>query len=95
MESQNLAEQNDVVCKYCQSQNVRKFGKYKDTQLYFCNVCERKFTPNASLFHMKTPLPKSQPPSICTTRASASTRYVSTFKPSTVTPRLAQSCSAG
>lgn len=44
-----------VICKYCQSTNVRKFGWYKDTQLYYCNDCKRKFVPNASLFHMKTP----------------------------------------
>jgi putative transposase len=46
---------NDVVCKYCQSSNVRKYGHYGDTQYYYCNVCKRKFTPNASLFGMKTP----------------------------------------
>lgn len=44
-----------VVCKYCQSENVRKYGKYKGTQLCYCNDCARKFVPNASLFHMKTP----------------------------------------
>ena len=27
-----------VVCKYCQSLNVRKYGKYKDTQYYYCNI---------------------------------------------------------
>lgn len=42
-------------CKYCLSQNVRKYGKYKDTQLYYCNECRRKFTPNDSLFHEHTP----------------------------------------
>lgn len=46
---------NIVRCKYCQSENVRKYGKYKDTQLYYCNDCKRKFVPNDSLFHMKTP----------------------------------------
>ena len=44
-----------IICKYCQSKNVRKYGKYGNTQYYYCNVCERKFTPNASLFGMKTP----------------------------------------
>jgi len=34
---------------------VRKFGRYKDTQLYFCNECRRKFAPNDALFHMHTP----------------------------------------
>jgi len=31
-------------CKYCQSENVRKYGKYKDTQYYYCNDCQRKFS---------------------------------------------------
>lgn len=51
METESLT----AVCKLCQSKNVRKFGMYKDTQLYFCNYCKRKFIPNASLFHMKAP----------------------------------------
>src|SRR4030066_391321 len=46
---------SNTACKYCQSSNVRKYGKYKDTQYYYCNDCGRKFTPNASLFGMKTP----------------------------------------
>jgi putative transposase len=45
----------DIICKYCQSDNVRKYGKYGDTQLYYCNDCHRKFAANDALFHMKTP----------------------------------------
>ena len=30
-------------CKYCQSENVIKYGKYKDTQYYYCKDCNRKF----------------------------------------------------
>ena len=30
-------------CKYCQSKNVIKYGKYKDVQRYFCKDCKRKF----------------------------------------------------
>ena len=48
-------QNNPTTCKYCLSQNVRKFGKYKDTQLYYCNECRRKFAPNDSLFHEHTP----------------------------------------
>lgn len=54
----NLEAKNDgadVTCKYCQSEHVRKFGKYKEIQLYYCNECKRKFMPNDSLFHMHTP----------------------------------------
>ena len=32
-----------IVCKYCKSDHVIKFGKYKDTQYYYCNDCKRKF----------------------------------------------------
>jgi transposase-like protein len=35
-------------CKYCDSDNVIKFGTYKDTQHYYCKDCKRKFSnPNA------------------------------------------------
>lgn len=34
---------NEVTCKYCQSENVIKYGKYKGVQYYFCNDCKRKF----------------------------------------------------
>ncbi len=44
-----------VTCKYCQSQNTRKFGTYKGVQRYFCNSCNRKFIANDNLFQMKTP----------------------------------------
>lgn len=32
-------ESADVVCKYCQSEHVRKYGTYKETQYYYCNDC--------------------------------------------------------
>jgi len=42
-----------VVCKYCNSSAIVKFGTYKGTQRYFCKSCERKFKADDSLFHMK------------------------------------------
>jgi putative transposase len=30
-------------CKYCQSDNVIKYGKYKDTQYYLCKDCNHRF----------------------------------------------------
>jgi len=30
-------------CKYCRSENVIKYGKYKDTQYYLCKDCGRRF----------------------------------------------------
>lgn len=44
-----------MTCKYCQSTNVIKYGKYKDTQLYYCKDCHSKFKGDNTLFHMKTP----------------------------------------
>ncbi len=32
-----------MECKYCQSENVIKYGKLKDVQRYFCKDCKRKF----------------------------------------------------
>ena len=34
---------NTICCKYCNSDNVRKYGKYKDTQYYLCKDCGRRF----------------------------------------------------
>ncbi len=30
-------------CKYCQSENVIKYGTHKEVQRYFCKACKRKF----------------------------------------------------
>jgi putative transposase len=42
-----------IVCKYCGSNAVVKFGTYKNKQLYWCKVCKRKFKGDDALFHMK------------------------------------------
>ena len=34
---------NAIECSYCQSENVIKYGKYKDTQYYKCKDCGRRF----------------------------------------------------
>lgn len=51
MEIQN----NNPPCKSCGSNRVRKYGKYKGVQRYFCNECGSKFKADDTLFHMKTP----------------------------------------
>jgi transposase-like protein len=40
---------NGVRCKYCQSERVRKYGKYKETQYYYCNDCKRKFAGSENI----------------------------------------------
>ena len=44
----------NIVCKYCQSPNVIKFGKYKLTQYYYCKNCERKFSNPDAIPKMQT-----------------------------------------
>lgn len=44
-----------VTCKNCSSNNVIKFGTYKNTQLYYCKNCKRKFKFDKDAFHMKVP----------------------------------------
>jgi putative transposase len=46
-------EQIKIICKNCDSENVIKYGKYKDVQRYYCKACERKFKADDSPFHMK------------------------------------------
>ncbi len=40
-----------VVCKFCESQNTRKFGVYKGIQNYYCNDCNTKFAGTDALAH--------------------------------------------
>jgi putative transposase len=43
--------QTKVTCKFCDSQNTRKFGTYKGFQNYYCNDCHTKFTGTDALSH--------------------------------------------
>lgn len=40
-----------VVCKFCDSQNTRKYGLYKGIQNYFCDDCHTKFTGTDAVSH--------------------------------------------
>jgi len=40
---ESILSNERVICRYCQSENVIKFGKYKCTQRYYCKECQRKF----------------------------------------------------
>lgn len=44
-----------IVCKYCESEAVVRFGKYREEQLYWCRSCRRKFKAGDNAFQMKTP----------------------------------------
>ena len=47
---------NNVICKYCNSPNVVKFGTFEGVQRYWCKDCKRKFADNDALPKMKTPM---------------------------------------
>lgn len=42
-------------CKFCDSENVIRYGTYGGVQLYFCKDCGIKFKDDDTTFHMKTP----------------------------------------
>jgi transposase-like protein len=42
-------------CKNCKSENVIKYGKLGDVQLYYCKDCHSKFKGDDSLFRMHVP----------------------------------------
>jgi transposase-like protein/ribosomal protein L37AE/L43A len=50
---QSPTTKSKVVCKFCNSQNTRKYGFSKGIQSYFCNDCRTKFTGTDALAHGK------------------------------------------
>lgn len=42
-------------CKYCSSNSVIKFGRYKNTQYYYCKDCQRKFAGIDTIPKMQYP----------------------------------------
>lgn len=44
-----------IICKYCNSSGVVKFGHYKKVQRYYCKACNRKFKLDDNPFHGKIP----------------------------------------
>ena len=55
MNTELTAQLKQITCKYCGSTACVKFGKYKNTQIYWCKVCKRTFKGDNALFHMKVP----------------------------------------
>jgi transposase-like protein len=46
---------NTIQCKYCHSNAVVKYGKYKAVQYYFCKDCQRKFAGINTIPKMQYP----------------------------------------
>ena len=44
-----------IKCKFCDSNDLVRYGKYRGTQLYLCRKCGRKGTDNNALPGMKIP----------------------------------------
>lgn len=51
----SYAEVNQIVCKYCNSLDIVKYGKHDDVQYFWCKKCGRKFTELDTLPKMQTP----------------------------------------
>jgi transposase-like protein len=51
----NNSNNSLVVCKYCNSPSVVKYGFVEGTQKYLCKECGRKFSADDHLYRMKTP----------------------------------------
>jgi putative transposase len=43
-------------CKYCGGSNIVLYGKYHESQRWFCKDCKRKFAQNMALPRMKSPI---------------------------------------
>jgi transposase-like protein len=54
------AEFSTVRCKHCNSNQISKYGHYKDIQLWWCQRCQRKFTGNDAAPGMKVSLEQIQ-----------------------------------
>ena len=46
----------DLSCKYCNSNNIIKYGKFRGVQRFYCKDCKSKFADNDALPHMQTPI---------------------------------------
>jgi putative transposase len=49
---------SNVTCKYCRSDHIVKYGKYKEVQRYLCKVCNRKFARTDTIPKMQYSTPK-------------------------------------
>jgi putative transposase len=43
----------ELRCKYCRSDSVIKYGKYKGTQYYYCKACRHKFASTETIPKMQ------------------------------------------
>jgi ribosomal protein L37AE/L43A len=44
-----------IKCKYCGGSDMKRYGTYNGTQLWWCPKCERKQTGKDTLLKMRFP----------------------------------------
>jgi putative transposase len=49
-----VKDKQNIRCKFCKSQNVVKYGYFKNIQRWWCKDCRRKFAANQAMPKMKT-----------------------------------------
>jgi putative transposase len=55
LEKEHYTEPQPIVCKWCGSTDVMKYGIRNGVQNYICRKCKRKFTAKDTPYHMQTP----------------------------------------
>ena len=55
MEKLHTTEPEPIVCKWCGSQDIMKYGIRGGIQEYICKTCKRKFNAKETAYHMWTP----------------------------------------
>jgi len=55
LEKAHYTEPQPIVCKWCGSTDVMKYGIRNGVQNYICRKCKRKFTAKDTPYHMQTP----------------------------------------
>ena len=48
-----IQETKTLTCKYCQSENLIKFGRFKGVQRFYCKDCNRNFVNNNAIPKMQ------------------------------------------
>ncbi len=55
LEKSHFTEPEPIVCKWCGSADIMKYGIRKGVQNYICKACGRKFTEKDTPWHTQTP----------------------------------------
>lgn len=56
MGAEHFTTPEPILCKYCGSKDIMKYGLRNGVQNYICRKCGRKFTDKDTLFYMRTPI---------------------------------------